>query len=170
MQENNFIVVAKIGKTHGLAGDVLLHSYTHPIDNILHYSNLFWNLGNKEWHAMPNRSIYYKGNKMLLKVDGFNVIEDAKHLALVKIAMRKCDFPSLSDGQHYWFDLIGCDVFNKQGTFLGKITDIFSANKANDVIVVYDSEKQNESCIPYVDEIINSVSLDERKIIVDWDL
>lgn len=67
----------------------------------------------------------------------------------------------------YWIDLIGINVFNSFGSYLGRVINIFSTG-ANDVILV---KYKYEYCIPFIyNSFILSVDLLKKKIVVLWDV
>jgi len=90
--------------------------------------------------------------------------------------VRRADFPKLDDGEYYWVDLIGLDVFNPSGTTLGRVVDLMD-NGAHSVLRVgFDVTDaaghvtQDERLIPFVDAYLRDVDLTAKKIVVDWDV
>lgn len=83
-------------------------------------------------------------------------------------------FPPADGDEIYWHQLQGLRVvsrFGGQDVFLGNV-DGFLETKANDVLVVrpgQGSMDSSERLIPYVDDVILSVDLDEGVVFVDWD-
>jgi len=72
----------------------------------------------------------------------------------------------LSKGEYYWSDLIGLTVENLEGIQLGAVDGLFETG-ANDVIVV---KGEREQAIPFIQgEVIKSIDLTAKKIVVDWD-
>ena len=75
--------------------------------------------------------------------------------------------PSLKSGEYYWSDLIGLDVENTEGIFLGVIESLLETG-ANDVIIVQGEERQH--AIPFIHQrTVLDVDLEARKMRVDWD-
>ena len=88
-------------------------------------------------------------------------------------------FPALDDNEFYWVDLIGLSVENEQGEVLGIVSDLMDNGAhpilrvAVDPAKVQAEEKEAvtaEQLIPFVDQFVKTVSLQEKKIIVDWGL
>ncbi len=111
----------------------------------------------------------------LMGVAGRDAAEALKG-AVVQIA--RSHFPALSDGEFYWVDLIGLAVENMQGESLGVVSDLMD-NGAHPILRVAiatvpdeaaDSKAAAETLIPYVDQFVKTVSLADKKIVVDWGL
>jgi 16S rRNA processing protein RimM len=119
----------------------------------------------------------------LMGVAGRDAAEALKG-AVVQIA--RSHFPALSDEEFYWVDLIGLAVENQQGEALGVVSDLMD-NGAHPILrieplvaaIAIDAagadtdaakSKVAEILIPYVDQFVKSVSLAEKKIVVDWGL
>ncbi len=111
----------------------------------------------------------------LMGVAGRDAAEALKG-AVVQIA--RSHFPALSDGEFYWVDLIGLAVENLQGESLGVVSDLMD-NGAHPILRVAvptiqaeaaDSKAAAEILIPYVDQFVKTVSLADKKIVVDWGL
>ena len=72
----------------------------------------------------------------------------------------------MRNDEYYWADLIGMDVVTVDGVMLGKVDHLFETG-ANDVLVV---QGERERLLPWVlHDFIKAVSLDDKRITVDWD-
>ena len=93
-----------------------------------------------------------------------------------RIFVARSNFPTVGDGEFYWIDLIGLAVLNRQGELLGQVTDLLDTG-AHSVLRVRRPDAVDgaaldaaERLIPFVAAFIDSVSLPERCITVDWGL
>jgi 16S rRNA processing protein RimM len=97
----------------------------------------------------------------------------AEKLKGARISVQRRSFPVTDDDEYYWVDLIGLAVQNEAGEALGAVADLID-NGAHQVLVVReeaqsgDAGKANERLIPFVDAYVKTVSLADRKIVVDW--
>ena len=64
----------------------------------------------------------------------------------------------------YYDDLIGCSVYDGD-KYIGKVTDIMEVPQG-EILCIDNEEKGKESLVPYVDEFIIDVDIDEKKIII----
>jgi 16S rRNA processing protein RimM len=91
-----------------------------------------------------------------------------------EIRMPTAQFPQADDGDFYWRDLEGLQVWCEEGEsrlLLGTVQRLLETG-ANDVLVVTPSEgsiDDRERLIPWMpDEVIKQVDLQERTIAVCW--
>lgn len=100
----------------------------------------------------------------------------AEALRGCRVFVSRASFPSVGDDEYYWIDLIGLAVVNRQGEALGTVADLLDTG-AHSVLRVTATEpdaqgrhQERERLIPFVAAYVDTVSLDERRITVDWGL
>lgn len=173
---NKFVVVGKIAGVYGVKGQLKIHSYTSPEQNILNYKPLYWKI-NDEWQLMPlvSNSLKKLGKNIVFSLENCIDRDEAKKYYFIEIATKRTNLPSLADNEYYWTDLYGLEVytvFRDQDSpeYLG-IVDHIMETGANDVLVVNKPESaKGAHLIPYVmDQFVISIDLDAKKIIVNWD-
>ena len=74
------------------------------------------------------------------------------------------DAIKLEEGQYFIADLLGLDVFLDTGEKLGILDDIFN-NGSTDIYVVK-NELGKQFLLPYIDEVIKNIDLENEKITV----
>ena len=128
--------IATIGKTVGIKGDMKLHLYTDFPEQFKNNSSFFINP--HERLTLSNVNL----DKGLIKIDGISTPEDAKKFTNKKLyatmdeTRKNCH---LKDGEHFWFDLVGCKII-EDGTVLGEVTDIDRINALNYLKINTDEE------------------------------
>ena len=92
----------------------------------------------------------------------------------LKVWVARASLPVLEDGEYYWSQLQGLQVWCHEGenrVLLGTV-DYLIDTGANDVLVVKACEgslDERERLIPYlVDDVVTRVDLDEAVIEVVW--
>lgn len=84
---------------------------------------------------------------------------------------RSC-FPAAADGEYYWVDLIGLQVFNREGVDLGQVRDLMSTGPQTVLIIEAAPEAEGgkavERMIPFVAAFVDGVDLPGKRITVDW--
>ncbi|MEP6970737.1 MAG: ribosome maturation factor RimM, partial [Betaproteobacteria bacterium] len=93
----------------------------------------------------------------------------AESLRGSRVFVRRSSFPSTDAEEFYWVDLIGLDVFNREGESLGKVSELIQ-NAAQAVLVMQytDGDKLCERMIPFVAAHVDAVDLAAGHITVDW--
>lgn len=93
----------------------------------------------------------------------------AEALRGARIFVSRASFPTASQDEYYWVDLIGLDVHNREGHALGTVLGLLDTGPQA-VLRVGLADSADETLIPFVAAYVDSVSLSERRIVVDWGL
>lgn len=164
--EDNKIVMGKIASPYGVRGWSKVVSFTDPFDNLLNYSN--WEIKHQNhWQPVTVEKCKTHGKWLIVKLSGCNDREQAKHYTNDLIAINRNDLIQPKANEYYWSDLIGLTVITVEGVSLGIIDSIMETG-ANDVIVVTNQDNR-QILVPYIKQVVKSVDLNNKKMIVDWD-
>jgi 16S rRNA processing protein RimM len=117
-----------------------------------------------------------------------DVVDRAQALSLrgARVFVGRTSFPTAGPDEYYWVDLIGLAVVNRQGEALGTVVGLLdtgphsvlrvapAAAAAADAAAGAGAPAQGapaeERLIPFVAAYIDTVSLQARRITVDWGL
>ncbi len=157
--------VGEVVGVFGVKGWIRLRSFTEPEANLLRY--LPWQLvqgASKTEYKLAAGRPHRKG--LIAKLEG---IEDRDSAAVLVGAAVWVDRKTLGDaepGEYFWSDLEGMVVKTLAGLVLGRVDSLLETG-ANDVLVVMGDRRR---LIPFVvDQVVRSVDLEQRTILVDWD-
>ncbi len=120
---NNKIPIAKIGKSHGLKGWQKLHFLTDFPEQFKPGREF-----SSDKINLTVEKIDIKRN--LVKFKGIESIDDAKKLTnrmLYATPEETRKNVKLKKGEYFWFDIIGCDVF-EDDKLLGRVKEIERAD------------------------------------------
>lgn len=157
-------LIAQIGRTIGLWGDLKFHLYT-DFPEQFKISNTY----KSSRGDLTIADINFK--RGIIKFRGYESIDSAKKLTNVKIfadieqTRENCE---LKEGQYFWFDIIGCTV--KQGDeLLGKVTDIQRMADTDYLVIETDvslaqADFAKSFLLPYIDRYVLSVGLEEKVV------
>lgn len=159
------IVVGKFGKPFGVKGWLKIHSFTHPAENITHFSQLFISNNQSNWKGLTMKDWMQKGENIIALPPSSSSPEEAKTYTNQLIAVDRSQLPTLTADEFYWEDLVGLKVINTKGIELGTVDHLF-ATPSNDILVVKNGK---EHLIPYLNNVILEIDLTAKKITVDWD-
>jgi 16S rRNA processing protein RimM len=90
----------------------------------------------------------------------------------LRLFVKRSSFPSAAEGEYYWVDLIGLEVYNRQGEGLGTVAGLMQTGP-HSVLRIESTDaagKPLELLVPFVDAYVDSVDLVSRRIQVDWGL
>jgi 16S rRNA processing protein RimM len=131
-----------------------------------------------------------QGDIVVGTAEGLDDRNAAEALKGARVYVSRSAFPTPDDGEYYWIDLIGLDVVNPQGDYLGKVADLMdtgphsvlrclteatpavdpTAGQADGQPAQAKLAEPTERLIPFVDAYIVSVSLADKRIVADWGL
>ena len=100
--------------------------------------------------------------KIIIKLEGYDHISDSEKILGEKIYIKKSDLKTLEDGEYYWHDLEGLDMYTTKEHYLGKVDFIFN-NGSNDVMAI----KNNNDHIYIAFIKKNIVVIPNEKIIIN---
>jgi 16S rRNA processing protein RimM len=169
-KDKSQIVVGRLGGAHGVRGWMKIMSYTRPRENIFSYSP--WLIYKDDsWQEIEVEESQQRGERLLVKLSDINTPEDARVFLNCDIAIKREQLLALNEGEYYWHDLIGLDVFNQDGINLGSINEITETG-ANDVLVIKEKgDSKKNILIPLVmDVYVKQVDLSANEMHVDWQL
>jgi 16S rRNA processing protein RimM len=166
------VTLGKVGAVYGIKGWLKIHSFTDDQEAILDYFPWSLKLGNKI-QSVDITDWRKHNNGLVVKVAGIDDRDVAQKLVGSEIFVSEEALSDLPDGEFYWRDLIGMAVVTDKGYDLGRVSDIMETG-ANDVLVVKANLKdgfgKKERLIPYLmDQVILSISAEDKQICVDWD-
>jgi 16S rRNA processing protein RimM len=138
----------------------------------------------KRWYLQPSE----KGPKAFAGTVLLRVAESKEHSDLVvaraheidgrtaaeslkgaRIFIARSSFPTAGDDEYYWVDLLGLEVTNREGVALGRVRDLMSTGPQTVLVLEHEEDgKPLERMIPFVAAFVDSVDLQARKIVVDW--
>ena len=106
------------------------------------------------------KNVYIDGE--IRKIEGIDSIEQAELYRNKVLMVSREDAIKLPEGSHYVADLIDCSVFDEAGEELGKVFDVLNT-PGNDVYWV---KGKKEVLIPVLKDIVVSIDIDKREIII----
>jgi 16S rRNA processing protein RimM len=94
----------------------------------------------------------------------------AEALRGARVFVPRSSFPTTGQDEYYWVDLIGLDVFNREGEAMGQVKELLSTGPQTVLVLTYSDTqaKETERMIPFVAAFIDAVDLPGRRITVDW--
>ena len=159
------VVIAKIGKTHGIKGALKLYSFTEDLKSLLKDQQAFLRFPNRDWQPLGDVGLHPHGDGLLITFPDLTNPEDARRYVNAELGVLRDALPEPEAGQHYWIDLKGLSVKNLEGAYLGDIDHLFETG-ANDVMVLRGGDR--ERLLPYVKHVIIAVDFPSRQMVVDW--
>lgn len=170
MADGQWVVLAQVGRTHGIRGWLKLYSFTEPAQNISAYHRFTAEVEGETVELQIDQ-MQDQGNNLIVHFTGVDQPEQARKLVGVLLKVAKSALPALPAGEYYWHQLTGLRVVNRQGELLGRVQKLLETG-ANDVLVVVPCDGSvdgRERLIPYLrDKVVVGIDLEQDRIEVDW--
>jgi 16S rRNA processing protein RimM len=158
------VVVGRFGPPFGIKGWLNVISYTDPLTNLADYRPWFVER-NGSWKELAIEAIKPHRNGFVAQICGIGDRNEALDLAGRSIGVEDSTLPETDEDEFYWKDLIGLTVEDCRGSVIGEVTGLIETG-ANDVLVVRSTS--GEELIPFVDQFVKQVDLENRRLVVDW--
>ena len=169
MAEEQYYLVGKIVNTQALRGEVRVMATTDfPEERFKIGATLAIFNGNKlvETVEVDGHRLHKNFNLLHFKgKDNINDVEKFKGFDL-KVAGTEREADELDENEFYYDDIIGLEVYTTEETYLGKVREITSL-PSNDVWAIQRPNKGKDILIPYIEDIVLEIDLDDNRVVID---
>jgi 16S rRNA processing protein RimM len=159
------LVVGRVGRAHGLAGDVAVHVHTDDPEGRLGAGAV---LQTEPAHVGPLtvESGRVHSGRLLLRFVGVNDRSGAEALRGVSLVVDVPEDERPEDPDEYYdHQLVGLAVVRTDGSPVGELADVLHL-PGQDVLAVRRPDGR-ETLVPFVEAIVPAVDLDAGKVVVD---
>ena len=150
------ITIGKIVKAHNSKGILKVYPLTDFPEHFQILKEVFIVTATTKKVVIEKASFHKQ--YVLLKLAGYDNLNEAAKLKGAVVAIEKKDLWPLSANEYYHFDLIGLVVVTDEGRVLGKVHNIFPTG-SNDVYVIKDKEK--EYMLPAIKDVIKKIDIEK---------
>lgn len=159
------LTIGKIINTHGINGELKILEQTDFPERFT-AGNLIYIINSKKEAVEVEIESYRVMNKFgLLKIKGYDHIKDAEALKGLELKIKKEQAGKLDEGEYYYFEIIGCEVYTTNNELIGVIDSVMSPG-ANDVWVVLNEDKK-EFLIPFIPTIVKNVDVKNKRVEIE---
>ena len=165
MSKENFFI-AQIGRTIGLWGDLKLHLHTDFPEQFKVGQSYSTSRG-----ELTIAKIDFKRGIVCFR--GYESIDSAKRLTNLKLYATEAQTKeacTLKEGEHFWFDVIGCRV-DEGGRDLGVVEDIQRLAETDYLSIKTDSSLVEQGLpkqflVPYIERYVIETDTQEGVVFV----
>ena len=158
-QQARFITIGRILAPWGVRGQLKVEVTTDFPERFSPGSEVF--IDQKQVHIT---AVDWSKGRAILKLDSIDTVEEADKLRGKLMEIHHSQLQTLQEGLYYHFELVGLNVLTTSGEPVGKITDVLPT-AGNDIYVV--KGKRGEILIPAVEDIVQSVDIRSRSVIIE---
>lgn len=164
----NWYNVGVIVNTHGIRGDLKVLSKTDFPEERFAKGNKLMMFDDATGQSQPIEIESAREHKgvYIIKLKGYSNINEVEKYKGWVIRVSAEEQGQLEDGEYYYHQIIGCEVYTEEDELLGTVSEILSPG-ANDVWVVTSSQpKRKPILLPVIDPVVQKVDVENRRITV----
>ena len=166
MNDNTMVNIGRFSGAVGLKGEVRVTLYARDSEN-LHKDSVLYTEGKSGVVQLHVLSVRYQKGKPVIRTEEVTAREGAEALNGLEIYIHEDDLAELPEGEYYFREIIGLEVFDRaSGGYIGFVDDIVD-NPAQNIYIVK-NERGDEILIPDVDAFIKEI--DPERGVVEVEL
>lgn len=163
-QGEGFILIGKVLKPHGIKGGLRVRYFNPDPLFLLNYSRLYLKDPRRGiFRPFEVKEVEVHREKIILRLKGVEDRDAADRWAGSLIYVRRGDLPPLEEGEYYWEDILGLEVYTVQGEYLGRVVNIIPTG-GRDVYEV--KGPKGEVLLPAVEGVIREIDLEGKRMLV----
>ncbi len=160
----DLLEIGKITRPIGLKGRMKVVSYLESPHVLESLQDVYVKHGDRSPDLYKIRKIAFKKKIFSLEIEGVEDIDTARALTGCQVFIPFDKLEKLSEGEYYWRDIAGLEVFTEDGRKLGEIENIFNTG-SNDVYVCTGGER--EILLPAIEDVIKKIDLEKGFMVVE---
>ena len=170
INKNEWLVVGLITSCHGINGQVKVKSLSDFEERFLKPGIRWLQKENEPPSKIELTSGFKQPGKetFIIKIQGINTRDDAEQLKKYKILVKSNKLPKLKKEEFHFLELINLQVKtveNEQLQTIGKVINL--ENDKNNLLVIELLKNQKRVLIPFVNEIVPLVDINNNFLIID---
>ncbi len=155
--------IGEIVKTRGLRGCLKVFCYEETNNNFAELKFVYIEISSGQKNRFGLRKVDISGKNLFIELEGIPDVKSAQALVGCKVFLSEDQQEKLPEGEYYYRDIIGLDVYNEDDKYIGKIKSVF-ATGSNDVYVCKGEEK--EILLPAIADVIRKIDINRRVMII----
>ena len=160
------LVVARIGRAHGVRGEVTIEIRTDKPEERF-FEGALLETQPSNWGPLKIASVRNHNGTLLLSFDGRDDRNSAEELRnVLLLADVEVDTDKLDEDEFHASEILGCVAVLESGQVLGKVVDILQLPSQDTLVVNRDDESGEEILIPFVRKHVPEIDLEKKILIV----
>jgi 16S rRNA processing protein RimM len=160
--ERDRILLGRIAGAHGIRGEVIIHAFTDPPENIAAYGLLSDEAGARTFRIETARATT-KG--VVARLAGISDRTAAEALKGVALYVGRDRLPPAAEGEYYHADLIGMAAVDPGGRRIGEIIAVQNFG-AGDLLEIRLAGRGRTELIPFTDAHVPEVDVAGKRVVV----
>lgn len=161
------VQLGRVAGAHALRGEIRVRYFGDGPEHLLHAERLALEGhgdGTGPRHYEVERSGPGRPGEVRIKLEGIEDRDAAEALRGCLVSGDSDLLEPLPEGEHYWYELVGCRVETGDGRTVGVVREIWETG-AHDVLVV-ERDAGGSCLVPTAREILTEVDVAGRRLVV----
>ncbi|MGK9489470.1 MULTISPECIES: ribosome maturation factor RimM [Bacillus] len=165
--EREWLNVGKIVNTHGVRGEVRVVSKTDFPEERYKKGSVLYIFKQGQGEPLKVTVASHRQHKQfdLLTFEEISSLNEAEQLKESILKVEKEHLGSLGEGEFYFHQIIGCEVYDEEDQLVGQIKEILTPG-ANDVWVVGRKGKK-DALIPYIPSVVKKIDISSKTVHIE---
>ncbi|WP_375567447.1 ribosome maturation factor RimM [Bacillus pumilus] len=165
--EQEWLNVGKIVNTHGVRGEVRVVSKTDFPEERYKKGSVLYIFKQGQGEPLKVTVASHRQHKQfdLLTFEEISSLNEAEQWKESILKVEKEHLGSLDEGEFYFHQIIGCEVYDEDDQLVGQIKEILTPG-ANDVWVVGRKGKK-DALIPYIPSVVKKIDISSKTIHIE---
>lgn len=165
--ELEWLNVGKIVNTHGVRGEVRVVSKTDFREERYKKGSVLYIFKQGQKEPLKVTVAAHRQHKQfdLLTFEEINSLNEAELLKESILKVEKEHLGSLDEGEFYFHQIIGCEVYDEEDKLIGQIKEILTPG-ANDVWVIGRKGKK-DALIPYIPSVVKNIDISSKTVHIE---
>ena len=159
--EPRFLVIGRIGKAHGVRGEVRVVPHTDEPQRFTWLETVY--VGETALRPFTVESARLHKNVVLLKLAGFDYRDQVDALRNEWLLIPEEDALPLAKGEYFLYQLLGLQVYQESGELLGELVDVMET-AANNVFTIQMADQQ--LLLPDTEEVVREIDFENGRMTV----
>lgn len=160
-----WLVIGRIAKTHGLKGGLKIHPLTDDPGRFLKLTTAVLEAPDGSRQACTFSDVRVDHRTVLISCQELSGLEQAERFVGGTVQLPQSQAVDLPPHSYFQYELMGMEVYLEDGRCLGVVREILPTG-ANDVLVVRDGGR--ERLIPAIRSIVSEVDRSGRRITLKY--
>lgn len=155
-------LVGIILKPQGIKGEVKVRSVSPDATRFYDLEHVY--IDSEKVYKYIIENIRVSGEFVFLKFNEINTRDDAEELRNKELFVSEDQVIKLDVDEYFVHDLIGCVVFDENGSTIGEVIDVMQQS-SNDIYVIKDKQAK-EYLIPAIGDVVKKVDIPGKQIVI----
>jgi len=156
------ILLGRIAGAHGIRGEVIIHAFTEPPENIAAYGPLIDEAGARTFEIAI---VHVTAKGVVARLAGVGDRTAAEALRGVDLYVDRDRLPAAAEGEYYHADLIGMAAFDPAGQHIGEIVAVQNFG-AGDLLEIRLAGRGRTELIPFTEAAVPEVDVAAKRVVV----